>query len=311
MGVLFTSMRELYRAENIRAVYDAYEGAKLFQQMSGYRKVRNDVLKRVSVMVTDEYPTCRAKTTIMISHGSGYAKTYGFDMPKPYINYGDEANLDYVVCSSTRLRDLTAKQHNVPVDHVLPLGLPRTDQYFGKRKGDGGTPLAEKRAYLYTPTFRSRGEGKLPTVDWQYLDDRLQDDEILVVKAHMVGKRILDRRYEHIKEASAQAPTAKLLIDCDVLITDYSSIVFDAHILQKPVVLFEQDSEKYLEKRGMYLDYPYGYASRHCRTTGELLEMLREARERKAEDDLCLELTMDACDGHSTERLISLIEETK
>ncbi len=112
----------------------------------------------------------------------------------------------------------------------------------------------------------------------------------------------------HIRIADKMKPSVDYLYDCDVLITDYSSIMFDAYLLKKPVVLFEK-RPGYTKTRGMYLDYPNGYCSRFAQNEMQLLEQIRSAKGLRTAEKRCLAYVADACDGHSCERIIELIKE--
>lgn len=305
--ILFTSDRSLDRAENIRAVYDAYSDEKHFIHTDPWHYNPEVASGRYSLRVTDELIFSSPGKAIMINHAMSGGKSFGLDQPRPYFRRENARLLTYVVCTSEATRDLTAKQCGVSISNVLPLGMPRTDAYFGKQKGDGHTIMAGKRSYLYAPTWRNVGERPMPEIDWNLIDAMLCDDELLVVKPHMNSPRILDRQYSHIVEVRSDVPSTEYLIDCDVLITDYSSIMFDAHLLNKPVVLFEKE-KGYAEERGMYLKYPDEYASRYCTKEWDLVEVLRTAFEPQAADLLCREFSGGACDGHSTERVIKLIK---
>lgn len=304
--VLFTSNKALQRAENIRAVFEAYSDSKVFVQT---KPVIPLSCAGYSVRVCDEFIGRSPGKAIMIGHGIAGGKTYGLDQPNPYHSEHCARLLTWVVTSSKDMIPLVAKQCGVSESQVLALGMPRTDAYFGKKKGDGRTGSAQKRVYLYAPTYRSDADPR-ECINWKYIDKKLTDEEILIVKPHMMTKKILRRPYKHIVEVSSDVPSAPYLIDCDVLITDYSSILFDAHILGKPVVLFERVLG-YLQTRGMYLPYPDGYASRYCRSEDDLLTLCREAKEPMDADRRCLKLCAGACDGHSTERVIKLIKETR
>lgn len=304
--VLFTSRRPLGRCENITRVFNAYEGPKDFIQESWKKPDRRIFNGGYTAMVADEFVPWSPGKLIMIGHGISGGKSYGLKQPHPYHSERNAKLIDYVVCTSEETVVLEAEQAGVPESKVLPLGMPRTDEYFGKHKGDGGTFLAGKRAYLYAPTFRNRHEPPMPSVDWGLIDSMLTDDEVLMVKPHMVTKHILEGRYRHILETSSGDPSAPYLIDCDVLITDYSTIMLDAHVLGRPVVLFEKEPG-FVGRRGLWLPYPDGYASRYCTTEGELVQMIRRANGQREPDLLCRERTAGACDGHSTERVVDLI----
>ena len=82
-----------------------------------------------------------------------------------------------------------------------------------------------------------------------------------MVKAHTVGHPFLTKKYNHIIEISSSEPSTPYLIDCDVVITDYSSIIFDGYLLNKPSVLYSPNLD-YVNKRGMYMKYPQEYSSK-------------------------------------------------
>lgn len=305
MSVLFTSNRSYHRAENIRVVFDAYDGDKEFVKTADWKFEPN--MSAFSLRVTDEYIASSPGKAVFVGHGFGAIKTGGLDQPFPYYKEKYAKLLDYIVTTSEEMIPLVAKQTGVSERSVLPLGMPRTDIYFGSRKGDGGTFLSGKRAYLYVPTWRTRQETPLPVMDWDYIDDSLGDDEVFVVKHHPMTGNIPMKKYRHIVQASFDEPSTPYLLDCDVVITDYSSILFDAHLLRKPLVLFEK-TPGYLETRGVYFNYPYDYSSRFCRTEKELIETLKTAEGQNEEDLLCVKRFASACDGHSTERVIDLIK---
>lgn len=301
--VLFTSNQSLARAENINAVYQGYDGEKDFIQTFPWKYDKRLGSSRYALRVCDEFIGASPGKAVMIGHAISGGKTYGLDQPHPYYNKEYASLLTYVIASSEEMIPIVARQSGVPESRVLPLGVPRTDAYFRP----SNRILPDKRTYLYTPTFRNDWETPMPEIDWQYLDSELTDQELFIVKPHMATVSILQqRKFRHIIEISSRAASIPYLLDCDVLITDYSSILLDAHVARKPVVLFEKVSG-YVSGRGMYLPYPYGYASRYCTTEKELIAMIRNAEGQGEEDIACLKKTAGGCDGHSTERVVGLI----
>ena len=301
--VLFTSTRPLSRAENIKAVWDAWTGDKLFGHMD-QRLICEELFRSdIDLVVTDEFVAFAPCPVMMIFHGPTGGKSYGHDMERPYINDSFTEQLDYVVVTTDKMTRMVAHQCRVDESKILPLGMPRTDAYFGEHER-----LSDKRVYLYVPTFRGEGEPKFPSIDWDLIDSLLKDDEALLVKPHMLQAQLVGGGYKHIAHVPSMIPTTPFLLGSDVVITDYSSILFDAHIAGIPVVLFEKDA-KYRMFRRMYLEYPYGYAGRYARSETELVDMMRSAKYQTKEDLDCLELCCSACDGHSTERVIKLMED--
>lgn len=305
MSVLFTSNRSLFRAENLRTVFEAYSGEKDFVQTGTWRSSLD--LTPYKVRVADEFISVSPGHSVIVGHGFGACKTGGIDQPHPYYSTKYANLMDHIITTSEEMIPLVAHQCGVKERCVYPLGMPRTDIYFTSKKGDGHTLLAEKRAYLYVPTFRNREETPFPEIDWQMIDEALTDDEVFIVKMHPMTGRIPLKEYRHILQASPNVPSAPFLIDCDVVITDYSSIMFDAHLLKKPLILFEK-RPGYLDTRGLYFKYPDEYSSRFCRSEKELIETMKTANGQNEADLRCVKRFAGACDGHSTERVIRLIE---
>lgn len=312
--VLFASDRPLERAENLNAVWEAYEGEKTFiQHMPQACAALSD---RFSVFVCDEIPqyspTKGDIVTIFVSHGLNGDKKYGLDCTEAHRKGAEQ--IDYAVCSTEYARMRFSSQLGLEPGRILTLGFPMADAYFGKEKGDGGTILSEcGKAYLYVPTWRAPNNPPLPSIDWRKLDLMMDDDEIIAVKRHMCTKQpIVGEELHHVAEIGNMTPSVPYLIDCDVLATDFSSILFDGYILGKPSVIVTDGCELYLKSHGMYEDYPTWYGSRHLKAQGNeeaFLEALREAHGKglgKVERNV-LETTAGVCDGHAAERVAELI----
>lgn len=302
--VLFASTRPLERAENIRALYDAFDGPKEFVQVNGCRRHGAIRSGAYDLMVIDEFPTETPGKCIMIWHAAQGGKWIGIKQPHPYFAAWQAPLMTWLVASGTDAVPIYAEETTLPEERILPLGLPRTDAYIGKRKGDGHTILAGKRSYLFAPTFRTGDEPPMPPIDWEWLDSELRDNEMIAVKAHMVTGRLRIGTYRHIIEIPSEEPSAPYLMDCDAVITDYSSIIYDGYLLGKPAVLLEKQ-EGYLEARGMCMKYTDEYTTRYARDERTMLELLREADGlNELERESCRRMA-DMCDGHATE--LSLI----
>ena len=305
--VLFASTRPLERAENIRALYEAFDGQKVFIQVNGCRRHPSICSGAYDLMVIDEFPTETPGKCIMIWHAIQGGKKIGLDQPYPYFREWHAQLMNCLVTSGDGAVPIFAKCSGLKESQVLPLGMPRTDAYIGKRKGDGQTVLAGQQSYLYVPTFRTEEETPFPEIDWEWLDENLTDGELLAVKAHVeTKKQFLGKTYRHIIEIPADEPSAPYLYDCDVVLTDYSSIMFDGYLLGKPAVLFEKD-RGYTETRGMYLEYPTQYSSWYCTDEREMLAALRLADGLTETERECVRNLANACDGHATKRVCDLI----
>lgn len=305
--IVFASSRALERAENIKAVYDSYKGEKAFCRLDKYGSGVDIRTGRYDLLVTDEYPSEAHSKVLMINHGITGAKLSGLLMPHPYITDWNSKLLTYATTSGKDMIDIVARECGIDRSRVVPTGMPRTDAYIGKHKGDGHTFLAKKRSYLFVPTFRGIYDKPMPDIDWKLIDDALSDDEVFVVKAHMLTGCIVGRPFRHIVEIFGELPSTPYLIDSDVVITDYSSIMLDAMLLDKPVVLFGKD-KSFLETRGMNFKYPDDYSSMYCTNETDLVQIIRQANAPDNTAIDCRNRLASACDGHATKRVLDLME---
>ena len=315
--VLFVSALPLGRCKSTTRIFDMYDGPKAFRcGVDGMRTAEKDGF---TVVVCDSLPRYiegkKRVKSVNLGHGLTGGKLYALDEgDHPWVDKRALAQIDYAVSTSQAGIPIVARQLGIPEERVLLLGMARTDAYFeeGER---WGARIAH--VYLYCPTLRGEADkGHLPRIDWAEVDRLLHDDEILIVKRHFLTRKELTRGYDlqnrRVMELPPEEPTEFWLRSCDVLVTDYSSTMFDAYMLGKPVVLLIDDMDEYLAGRGMYHDYPCFYSSRWMVAEGNEERLVHELRsaafsgmrhiERK-----CLDEVAGACDGRSTERICELV----
>ena len=308
--VLFAGTRPYGRAENISSLYDAYQGEKQYLDISDYGKFMKINDKDYNIMLIDEFPRRFAKVNILIWHAIQGGKYIGYNQPKPYIDKNITNRIDYVIAASEESIPMWTNCVQRSTNIILPFGMPRTDTFIGKTKGCGNTLLANKRAYLYVPTFREPDEPSNFQINYDWLDSQLTNDELFVIKVHMRSDEALKKSYKHIVEISSAEPSTPFLYDCDVVITDYSSIIFDGYLLHKPAVLFEKQSG-YTAYRGMYMKYPEEYCSKYVTNEQDLLKVLRSTTTLTQVELDVINKVANKCDGHSCERICKFIEELK
>ena len=167
---------------------------------------------------------------------------------------------------------------------ILEHGTPRCDMLFKVSK-EKENELYTKfnidkttKVILYAPTFRSNYSLDIYKLEWDdvltVLKEKTNNDYIVLLKLHpnfYKHKEIDLKKYttERIIEVSSNSDMQELLIISDILVTDYSSCMFEFSLLKKPCFLFAKDADSY--ERGTYFkleDLPYPLA----RTTDELLE---------------------------------------
>lgn len=194
---------------------------------------------------------------------------------------------------------------------VLREGYPRNDVFRYPEKGMAlkkESGLEGKRLIAYLPTFR----GKFNQVEeeehirilkksFQIWDRKLKGQDLVLVKLHPFVHAAVDfSGYTHIRAFPEQWDTSEGLNACDVLITDYSSVMYDYANAGKKIILYTYDFEDYLAGRGIYDDitaYPFQVAQ----TAEKVLECLSQAGGRPGEAFMEKYATYE--DGNGTSRI--------
>ncbi len=146
---------------------------------------------------------------------------------------------------------------------VLKLGYPRTDILFtNNNKNDilrlkkkMSLPL-DKKVILYAPTWRYKNKFEL-MLDLESFRKNLSDEYILIFRLHHYSSSAWTppTDNEFIYDFSDYDSVEELYLISDLLITDYSSVMFDYSILDRPILLFTYDLGEYRDKiRGLYVD---------------------------------------------------------
>jgi teichoic acid ribitol-phosphate primase len=211
----------------------------------------------------------RAGTTVVqVWHAAGALKRFGLVTavpPRPPERRFLHRHYDYVIASSEGTRRPYSLALRTPVERVLPLGSPRTDLFFdetavaaAQQRLLGEHPNLEGRTVvLYAPTFRGRGERKraAPGMDAERLRAMLPDEYALVLKAHpnLHRGRSGRRGYDAIIHPATEINDVFTITH--ILVTDYSSVVFDWALLRRPLVLLVPDLAEYEADPGLFIDY--------------------------------------------------------
>lgn len=170
---------------------------------------------------------------------------------------------DYVICASDATAEYFAKAFRVGRDKIVKLGLPRIDYIIKVTHGDESARITErvkkrypaladpkKKTLLYAPTFR---RGAAPDVAG--LADVLDPARYnIIVKLHPLyggGGRVFRDNIIYDDEFS----TYELLAAADAVVSDYSSLVIEATLADKPLYLYIYDAEEYEQTTGLNMDF--------------------------------------------------------
>jgi CDP-glycerol glycerophosphotransferase len=193
---------------------------------------------------------------------------------------------------------------------TLEVGYPRNDRLAAAAPGDVERVRASlgiapgQTAVLYAPTHREYEEAYVPRLDLGRLAAALGPDHVVLVRPHyfydpepLVGAQLVD--------VASHPSVEELCLAADVLLTDYSSIMFDYAVLDRPIVIHAPDWEEYRTRRGVYFDLlaePPGAVARSEAEVAEALAARAEAERAAFRARFC---ALD--DGHAAERVVERV----
>jgi len=260
----------------------------------------------------------RAETTVVQTwHAAGSLKRFGLDAPSPLRPIERtflHRHYDYVIVAGESGRLAYSSALRTPTRRVLPLGSPRTDFFFDRDAMAAARArllsihpiLNGKRVVLYAPTFRGRGARRraAPGFDAARLRRLLPDDHALVLKTHpnldphatpTDGYDVVIDHWAEVNEALALA---------DVLVTDYSSSIFEWALLRRPLILLVPDLERYESDPGLYLDYRTEMIGTQVTDTDGVAAALADGAFDGSGHAEFIERHLGACDGMASVRFV-------
>jgi CDP-ribitol ribitolphosphotransferase len=332
VAVTAAYMRRFYRTETeeLRRRDTSFGGAGGIRRALRFFFVKSCAMARAEYILMDNaflpmaYLRVRKETKVMqLWHGTGTVKKFG-----QHVNTGKlyeqekraNENLDYVVVNSEATRKLYAGCFSVKEEQVKVLGLPRTDILFSEKEllrrrtqfFKQYPNLLNKKLILYAPTFRD-SEVAHPTIhlDIKKMAEELPDQYCLGLRLHpFVAERFhLEEDFGgRVLDFSSYDNLNTLLMSTEILITDYSSIIFEYCVFRKPMIFYAYDLDEFSDHgRGFYRDYREYVPGPVVETTEEILTAIHEKDWRK---EKLLEFIQDSyayVDGKSTKRVVDFL----
>lgn len=259
-----------------------------------------------------------ARTTVVqVWHAAGALKRFGMDTEPPprepertFLHRG----YDWVVTSGEASRGPWSKALRTPLEQVVALGSPRTDLFFDPaamaaaraRLVAAHPPLEGRRVVTYAPTFRGRGRDKRPSagLDARRLRAALGPGDVLVLKSHPnLDPALVDSGGFDVVVDPAEEMN-DLLAATDILVTDYSSSIFEWALLRRPLVLLVPDLAEYERGPGLYLDYRTAMIGTQASDTDAVIAAIRDERFDLAPYDAFIARHLGASDGTASRRFV-------
>lgn len=289
--VSFVTGRTLEPTGNLRAVYNTVKDmdgvdVRLYCHQGGVKGAVLSIFKFLylymtsAVVYVDDYyhPISYVKkksgtTLIQLWHGCGAFKTFGFS------RYHKESVLEFyspnhrqydiAIVSSPDVIDLYAEAFGINNTNVMPLGSPRCDALvdedfkaeFTAEFYNKYPKLKDKKLLLFAPTFRGGGNGDsyypMEQFDVDRVLENLGDDWAVIIKLHpyLTEKFTCSAKNADRMVDLSEYDVNDILIVTDFLVTDYSSVIFEASILDVPMAFLTYDLEEFIECRDFYFDF--------------------------------------------------------
>ncbi len=263
---------------------------------------------------------------VQLWHACGAFKTFGFTRlgkpkgsPQPTRMH---RNYDYVTVSSDYCKKCHSEGFGIATKNVVPTGIARTDIFFDEEYKENFRKqfyseypnLKDKKIVLFAPTFRGdiKQTARYPMelFDINEVCETLGDEYAVIIKHHpfITEQHPIPEKYkDRVIDLSESTEINDLLFISDVIISDYSSLVFEASLLNIPMLFYAYDLQAYIKSRDFYFDFKLYIPGKICSSLYELLQAIKEEDFEMEKIERFRNMFFDDLDGKSSERIAQLI----
>lgn len=282
--------------------------------------------------VTSCIPLRKGTKIYQLWHACGAFKKFGMstaelifgDNRKSLEKYPNYGNLSYVTVSSPEVIWAYEEAMNLKdtKTQVVATGVSRTDVFYDQHFIEQSKaaiysvcPAAEnKKIILYAPTFRGRvAKAESPDcLDIPAMKRALGDEYVLLIKHHPFVKQppvVPEDCADFAMDVTKSLEIDQLLCASDVCVSDYSSLIFEYSLFERPMIFFAYDLDDYFDWRGFYYNYDELTPGPVVKETEEIIDYIRhlDTRFDQTQVHAFKEKFMSSCDGHATDRIMALV----
>ncbi len=236
-------------------------------------------------------------------------------------------NWDYLISPSPYASEAFRSAFNYKKD-IIETGYPRNDIFYRhdqeilKRKVLNRLHLPkDKKIILYAPTFRDNRTSVNNKfifdleMDLNVMREQLGDDYVVLLRMHVVMQRNLsidESLEDFVYDVSSYPDIQELQLITDVLITDYSSVMFDFANTGKPMLFFTYDLAEYRDKtRGFYMNFEEEAPGPLVFNTEEIINSIKDLDSTVLDyEDKYEKFTLKYCaleDGEASKRVVEKV----
>jgi CDP-ribitol ribitolphosphotransferase len=230
------------------------------------------------------------------------------------------SNYDLTLVSSASIAPIYAEAFGQSTETIsAAFGIPRTDVLLPSPRRDAAERAVRERlglrdgrtTILYAPTFRGADlkEAVAPELlDIAALHRALGSEYRLILRLHSFVKsamRIPPEVGDFVVDASAEPDANEVLLAGDILVSDYSSIIFEYALLNRPMAFLAPDLAAYERERGFFFDYRTGVPGPVMEETEQLARWIQAKQFDLQRVRTFAATSFDVMDGRATERFVS------
>ena len=219
---------------------------------------------------------------------SGYCRFGEKTSPSPYNCY---RQITYGVAGSRKIAEFHSEVWGINEEQIIPTGMPRMDRFLDKAyREQTEQKLREeypfingKKVILFAPTFRGENfkEATYPAemLDLYAMYDLIGDEYVLLIKMHPWVKdfpAVPSEFSNRIIDVSSYKDINDLYYITDLLITDYSSGIYEFSLMNKPILFYAFDEEEYAQSRGFHRPYRENAPGKVVSSFDELCDAIKE-----------------------------------
>lgn len=224
----------------------------------------------------------------------------------------------YGVCGSKKVSNAFAEAWGINSERVVPTGMPRMDKYLDKKHREEKTkelyeqyPMFKgKKVILFAPTFRGSNhpDAHYPyeIMDFDKLYDLCGNEYVVIFKMHpWISDPVPIEKYtDKFIDMTSYPDINNLFYITDLLITDYSSCIYEFSLMHKPMLFFAFDEMQYSISRGFHHDYRLAAPGKVCNTFEELLTAIKNKDFEFEKVGQYVSRNFDVIDSNSSDRVI-------
>lgn len=250
----------------------------------------------------------------------GYARFGIKGSPKP--DRCCHRKYDYAIVGGESLREVYSEVFGIDEKNCLPYGLMRLDNYLDPEKISAFReqfykkhPTFEgKKIILFAPTFRGAGQRTAyypyEMLDQEKIYNMCGEEYLFLIKSHpFIAKPIeISAQYaDRILDFSLFPDINELFYVTDILITDYSSNIYEFSLHKKPIIFFAFDKEDYELTRGVHRTLDKFAPGKVCASFDEVIDTIKDQDFQMDKLYRFVEENFDAEDGYASDKVIDNI----